>query len=244
MIPISIEEIKSSLGERQTTPAELFDDDDGRIAAKTGISSLNRSSKTALQLGIEAVRKLEILEEIREKISFVVYVTQSATYYLPNHASRIQEAASISKEAMCFDINQGCSGFVQALYVMNSLLSDSEDLGLIVCSDTYSQHLSSDDRATQVLFSDGATATVVSAKRDWEIISAKHLTDGSGADLLAKIAWLEQFKFLPFTGAALIGAGILLVICIGACTSRRTRACETSSGERTRLRCTAGTSRH
>jgi len=186
VIPFNIEEIKSSLGETQTTPAELFKDDDGRIATKTGISQLNRTSRSALELGVDAVKKLEILEEVKDKVNFLIYVTQSATYYLPNHASRIQDECGISKKAMCFDINQGCSGFVQALYMMNSLLSNSGDLGLIVCSDTYSHHLSPDDRATQVLFSDGATATLVSTQKAWEIISAEHLTDGSGADLLSK----------------------------------------------------------
>lgn len=186
MIHFDIQEIKSFIGEIKTSPEQLFDDDDGRIAQKTGIDTLHRSQKSAYELAIEAVNRLESLDDIKDDITYLIYVTQSATYFLPNHASRIQEECGITSQAMCFDVNQGCSGFVQALFIMNSLLTSNEEIGLIVCSDTYSQHLSLDDRATQVLFSDGATATIVKGGGQWEILSARHLTDGSGADLLSK----------------------------------------------------------
>jgi 3-oxoacyl-[acyl-carrier-protein] synthase-3 len=179
-------EIKSSLGRIETSPAVLFDDDDGRIAKKTGINKLHRSDISAYELGVQAVEKLECLPEIREDLRYVIYVTQSPSYFLPNHASRLQDQVGISKSTMCFDINQGCSGFVQALVLMNSLLTDGQGLGLIVCTDTYSKHLAIGDRSTQVLFSDGATATVVKGGGRWEVVAARHLTDGSGADMLVK----------------------------------------------------------
>ena len=178
-------EIKSSLGQRETSPGDLFDDDDGRIAEKTGINKLHRSDVSALELGVQAGLKLECLPDIRDKLTYVIYVTQSPTYFLPNHASRLQNELGISLSTMCFDINQGCSGFVQALLLMNSLL-ESNGFGLIVCSDTYSKHLSADDRSTQVLFSDGATATVVKGGGRWQMLAASHLTNGAGADMLSK----------------------------------------------------------
>jgi len=178
-------EIQSYLGRRETSPGLLFDDDDGRIAEKTGINILHRSDIPAYDLAVQAAMKLECLPAIRDSLKYVIYVTQSPSYFLPNHASRLQDELGISQSTMCFDINQGCSGFVQALVVMNSLLG-GEGLGLIVCADRYSNHLSSDDRSTQVLFSDGATATVVKGGGRWEILAASHLTDGAGADLLSK----------------------------------------------------------
>ena len=186
MNSFSLVEIKSSLGVLETTPSLLFGDDDGRISAKTGINRLHRSDVSAYELAIQAALKLDCLPEIREKIKYIIYVTQSPSYFLPNHASRLQNELGITKSTMCFDINQGCSGFVQALVLMNSLLIQKNQIGLIICADTYSKHLSAEDRSTQVLFSDGATATVVEAGGQWEIIDCNHLTDGSGANMLSK----------------------------------------------------------
>lgn len=193
-------EIKSSLGREETSPALLFDDDDGRIAEKTGINKIHRSDISAYELGVQALEKLECLPDISNNLKYVIYVTQSPSYFLPNHASRLQNEFGISKSTMCFDINQGCSGFVQALLLMNSLLGGSQDLGLIVCTDTYSTHLSPKDRSTQVLFSDGATATVVKGDGRWEILAASHLTDGSGADMLSKN--IDADTNLTMNGAA------------------------------------------
>ena len=186
MTSFDLVEIQSSLGQFETSPSVLFNDDDGRIAEKTGINKLHRSDISAYELAIQATSKLKCLPDIREKLKYVIYVTQSPSYFLPNHASRLQNELGISKSTMCFDINQGCSGFVQALVLMNSLLRGADNMGLIVCADTYSKHLSLEDRSTQVLFSDGATATVVAGVGQWEIVDSRHLTDGSGANMLSK----------------------------------------------------------
>ena len=192
-------EIKSSLGAIETSPSQLFADDDGRISQKTGISKIHRSEMSAYDLGVQATSKLTMLEEVCSEVKYLVYVTQSPSYFLPNHASRLQNEFGISTQSMCFDINQGCSGFVQALVLITSLLANDE-LGLIVCADTYSHHLSPDDRSTQVLFSDGATATVVKGGGRWNIVDARHVTDGNGADLLSKS--VESDDRLSMDGAA------------------------------------------
>ena len=200
MNSFDITEIKSSIGEIKTSPSELFDDDDGRIAQKTGISNIHRSAKSAYDLALDATSKLSSLSDLKDNIDYIIYVTQSPSYFLPNHASRIQDKLGISKEAMCFDINQGCSGFVQALFLMNSLLKSNTNFGLIICSDTYSHHLSKEDRSTQVLFSDGATATMMQGGGSWKILDSNHLTDGSGADLLSKS--IEPENRLSMDGAS------------------------------------------
>ena len=191
----SFVEIASQLGDYQTSPEQMFHDDDGRIAAKTGISKIHRSNKSAFDLAVQAVGRLSGLPNYAENIRFVIYVTQSPSYFLPNHASRIQHRFNLNRSSMCFDINQGCSGFVQALVALLALLKGSNALGLIVCADTYSHHLAETDRSTQVLFSDGASATVVAPEGPLELIGVSHLTDGSGADLLVKpIAEHERLK--------------------------------------------------
>ena len=58
MNSFEILEIKSSIGEIKTSPNKLFDDDDGRIALKTGIKTLHRSKKSAYDLAIKAVKEV------------------------------------------------------------------------------------------------------------------------------------------------------------------------------------------
>jgi len=185
-IGFSILEIASSLGEIVTSPSELFEDDDGRISKKTGISSINRSSLSALELATQALGNLTTLGDLKSDIGVVIYVTQSPVNYLPNHASLIQDKFGLPQSSICFDINQGCSGYVQGLLTAVTLAKQHNCKALLVCADTYSHHLDRHDRSTQVLFSDGATATIVDHKGDLEILDASHCTDGSGADYLVK----------------------------------------------------------
>ncbi len=192
-------EIKSQLGETVVLPEHLFGDTTGRLSEKTGIPKLNRSKKTAFELALEAGKKSTLLPQVRDKIGGVIFVTQSASNYLPNHASEIQSALSINQNSICFDINQGCSGFVQALFLAIKLLQNCEYL-VIICADTYSHHLSEDDRSTQSLFSDGATFTILSSNPRWCLKSFSHLTDGSGSNFLYKE--INEDKKLVMNGPA------------------------------------------
>ena len=186
-IYFDIQAIGISLGEDKINPSSLFSDDDGRVAKKTGINILHRTKKSSYDLAVESVRNLKNFKDYVDKIGCVIYVTQSAVNFLPNHASNLQGDIGISKSAICFDINQGCSGFVQALLVMVSMLNTfGIEFGLIVCTDTYSHHLNKSDRSTQSLFSDGATSVIISKSKKWMLVDSAHVTDGKKADFLKK----------------------------------------------------------
>ena len=70
---------------------------------------------------------------------------------------------------------------------------------LIICTDTYSHHLSKTDRSTQSLFSDGATATLVNSEPRFTLKNFSHYTDGSGSDYLIKT--ISQKNKLVMNGA-------------------------------------------
>ena len=73
---------------------------------------------------------------------------------------------SFDKKVNCLGLNAGCTGFVDALEIVDSYFQTNlSNKALIINSDTYSKFLN-DKRSTRTLFSDGATATIVEKAED------------------------------------------------------------------------------
>jgi len=161
--------------------------DMSKIAEKTGIltRSIASSNQTAVDLAFEAGMKLLKDVSSKEDIDLIILVTQSPDYVLPTSACILQNQLGLSKKCMAFDINLGCSGFVYALSVASSLIeSGVAKKGLILCSETYSKYIHKNDRTCRPLFSDGASATLLSESNSDNIGPFVFGTDGSGYEKL------------------------------------------------------------
>ena len=161
--------------------------DMSKISEKTGIfaRSIAHFHQTAVDLAFEAGSKLLKDISFKEDIDLIVLVTQSPDYVLPTSACILQDRLGLSKECMAFDINLGCSGFVYALSVVGSLIeSGVAKKGLVLCSDTYTKYIRRNDRTCRPLFSDGASATLLTASDSDDIGPFIFGTDGSGYDKL------------------------------------------------------------
>ena len=88
-------------------------------------------------------------------------VTQSPDDHLPANAISLAREISLPKSALTMDFNQGCSGFVQAFAICAKLLSTYEKI-LLVTADRYRSKCNPTDRSTNAVFSDGATASILS----------------------------------------------------------------------------------
>jgi 3-oxoacyl-[acyl-carrier-protein] synthase-3 len=188
---VKIESNAYYLPEKKETNEDLKIDnpdwDMSKISEKTGIftRSISHSKQTAVDLAFEA--GIALLESVscKKDIDLVVLVTQSPDYVLPTSACILQNKLGLSKKCMAFDINLGCSGFVYALSVVGSLIeSGSAKKGLIFCADTYTKYIDKFDRTCRPLFSDGASATLLTASDSDDIGSFVFGTDGSGYDKL------------------------------------------------------------
>ena len=73
------------------------------------------------------------------------------------------------RNCLTFDINQGCSGFVQAFCILEKLIKFYKNT-LLVTVDKYRSKLNIDDRSTNAVFSDGATATYLTNSEDGKIL--------------------------------------------------------------------------
>jgi len=183
LLDFDIIDISYALGERSIDVATDLPDFAAAID-KTGIRTVHETDGSSLDLAEQAARKLLERSAVQHStIACTIVVTQSAPNVLPSTACLLQDRLGLSSTSLAFDINQGCSGFVQGLILANSLLG-TFPLILLICVDTYRKKLRKDDRSTMTVFSDGASATLIRRGNSNRIVAQSHYTDGSGSKFL------------------------------------------------------------
>jgi 3-oxoacyl-[acyl-carrier-protein] synthase-3 len=100
-------------------------------------------------------------DELSE-IGGVVAATFSNTERFPPLSVRIAGALGLPEGTPAFDLQMACSAYPYALYVAGRLAADTGRRVLVVDGDVQSPLVDSGDEATAPLFSDAATASVVS----------------------------------------------------------------------------------
>ena len=121
-----------------------------------------------------------------DDIDLIIVGTTTPDMFFPSTAALIQHKIGASK-AWGFDLAGACSGFTFALATASQLVSTGRHHhALVVGSDTMSSIADYKDRATCVLFGDGAGAAIVSEAKDpaLAILDFAHEIDGSGAPFL------------------------------------------------------------
>jgi 3-oxoacyl-[acyl-carrier-protein] synthase III len=99
-----------------------------------------------------------------QAIDLIVLATSTPDNTFPASAVSVQAALGITRGA-AFDVQAVCSGFVYALATADALLqSGAFSRALVIGSETFSRLLDWTDRATCVLFGDGAGAVVLEAQ--------------------------------------------------------------------------------
>ena len=112
-------DISIALGDNKTPVASLFDDK--RLIGKTGIEHVYNSTGSTQELALRATAALTSYD--KSKIGMSILVTQTPDDFLPSGAIGISDCLGLPQNILSFDINQGCSGFVQALVLVNSLVA-------------------------------------------------------------------------------------------------------------------------
>ncbi|HTK29748.1 MAG TPA: beta-ketoacyl-ACP synthase III [Vicinamibacterales bacterium] len=116
------------------------------------------------------------------EIGFIVVGTVTPDMMFPSTACLIQHKIGAHR-AWGFDISAACSAFTYALTTASQLVgSGAHEHALVIGADVMSSIIDYKDRATCVLFGDGAGAAVVSAAAadDGSILDFEHEIDGSG----------------------------------------------------------------
>jgi 3-oxoacyl-[acyl-carrier-protein] synthase-3 len=151
-----------------------------KIYEKSGIKNIaiSSSNQSALDLAEKAAK---LILKKKYKIDGIIYITQSPEYYLPSGSCILQHRLGLSKSIFTFDVNQGCSGYVYGLCLASSLIKNiiAENI-LLICSDTYSKYISKKNLSCLPIFSDAASATIISKSKTRFFLDFEFGTDGSG----------------------------------------------------------------
>jgi 3-oxoacyl-[acyl-carrier-protein] synthase-3 len=183
--------VGSALPERIVTNDELasrVDTTDQWIVERTGIRArhIAGDGETTASLATDAARRaLDHAGLAPTDIDLIVLATATPDQTFPSSATKVQAALGID-DCVAFDVHAVCTGFLYALSVADSMLrSGNAQKALVIGAETFSRILDWDDRATCVLFGDGAGALVLSAEDSQSgILATKLHADGRHNDLL------------------------------------------------------------
>lgn len=157
----------SALPSRSVSNAELamrVDTSDEWIRERTGITNryIACEGETTSTLAIDAARaalqaaRLEPLD-----IDLIILATATPDQTFPATATIVQAALGID-DCVAFDIAAVCSGFLYALAVADRMIrSGAANRAIVIGAETFSRILDWEDRATCVLFGDGAGAMIL-----------------------------------------------------------------------------------
>jgi 3-oxoacyl-[acyl-carrier-protein] synthase-3 len=183
--------VGSALPKRKVTNEELaasVDTSDEWIVERTGIRNryIAGEGETTGSLATEAARAaLAAAGLAATDIDLIVLATATPDQTFPSTATKVQAALGIN-DCIAFDVHAVCTGFLYALTVADSMLrSGNASKALVIGSETFSRILDWEDRATCVLFGDGAGALVLAAQEgERGILATKLHADGRHNDLL------------------------------------------------------------
>ncbi|MDR0633875.1 MAG: ketoacyl-ACP synthase III [Azoarcus sp.] len=147
--------------------ARGIDTSDEWIMTRTGIRARHFAAPgvTASELALVAARRaIEAAGCATEDIDLVIVATSTPDYIFPSTATLVQDGLGIRNGGAAFDVQAVCCGFVYGLAIAEKFIaSGSHRRALVIGAEVFSRILDWSDRATCVLFGDGAGALVLEA---------------------------------------------------------------------------------
>ena len=171
----------------------MVDTSDSWIRERTGISErrIAAEKETTTDMGARAAERALAKAGLEPPdVDLIIVTTATPDRWLPSTACEIQSAIGASRSSLAFDLHAACTGFLYAVSMAEGYVAAGRgEVVLVVSSEKMSSILNWEDRATCVLFGDGAGAVVVQPSENGEgILSSFHRSDGDMADLLQRPA--------------------------------------------------------
>lgn len=167
---------------------KIVDTNDEWIRTRTGIRERHVVDKgtASSHMATEAAKLLLAKTNTDPaEIDLIIVASVTPDMLFPATACLVQDRIG-AKKAWGFDLSAACSGFVYAMTVAAQFVgSGAHKKVLAIGSDAMTTILNYQDRATCVLFGDGAGAVLLEPAADGEgILDFEHDVDGSGGQYL------------------------------------------------------------
>jgi len=191
----------------------------GNMAAKIAASTGIRERRV-----VEKLTFLDLAEAASREVwgaapQAIVVVTQTPDCRIPPMANILHGRLGLRTACAAFDVNQGCSGYPYGLLVAAGLVMAGTPRVLLVAGDCLSTVVSPSNRATEPLFGDAVSATILEADEDAPPMHIGTGSDGAGAEHLRldhgdtaclRMNGAEVFEFASSTVPMVIG-GMLAI---------------------------------
>ena len=166
--------------------SKIMDTSDEWIYSRTGIRErkISLTENTSDLSTVASIRALENAAIKAEDIDLIIVATCTPDNFIPSTACIVQ--ANIGAiNATCYDISAACSGFIYGLDIATQYIKTGRfKTALVIGAETLSKVINWEDRATCVLFGDGAGAAILKTSEDKGIISIYTGSDGVRGDVL------------------------------------------------------------
>jgi 3-oxoacyl-[acyl-carrier-protein] synthase-3 len=167
----------------------LVDTNDEWIVSRTGVKErriLKEEGKGSSELGTQAIKGLLAKTNTSaEEIDLIICATATPDMVFPSTACIIANKVG-AKNAFAYDLMAACSGFLFALSTASKFIETGTYKKIIVVgADKMSSIVDYTDRATCIIFGDGAGAVMLEPTEDGLGIQDAILkTDGAGMEFL------------------------------------------------------------
>jgi len=172
---------------------KTLDTSDEWIKTRSGIERRHFAAEgeTTSQMAVKAAEKALSMAGLQpDEIDAVIVATSTPDLTFPSVATMVQEGLGMTR-GFAYDVQAVCAGFIFALANANGMiLSGQAEKVLVIGAETFSRIMDWEDRATCVLFGDGAGALVLEARTgsgnssDRGILSVDLNSDGRYRDML------------------------------------------------------------
>jgi 3-oxoacyl-[acyl-carrier-protein] synthase-3 len=166
---------------------QMVDTTDEWIRSRTGIERRHvaATGETTVDLAEQAARRaLEAAGIAPTDVDFIAFGTTTPDLVFPNCGTLLQERLGCIG-GPSFSLETACAGFMYALSIADKYVRSGEaKRALVVGAETLSRITDWSDRATAVLFADGAGAVVLEPSDTPGVLSTHLHSDGRYKDML------------------------------------------------------------
>jgi 3-oxoacyl-[acyl-carrier-protein] synthase III len=168
---------------------QMFDTSDEWIVQRTGIRTRHvvGEGEYSSHLAIGAIDDLlgHNPNVNLHDIDYLIVNSSTPDYAYPSVAAMLQAHYGLPNTVGALDIATACAGFAYGINLACGLIASNEcDRVLVIAADALTRSVDYTDRATAVLFGDGAGVALIERSANPQIFGMSHGSDGSGGRFL------------------------------------------------------------